>query len=565
MTMLVPFIQYISQPVVSVTRALAVVLAAVDHRPVSDGLSIGAAFSISAGLVGMACIYWACWIHARLSNFRLAVRQEKAGAEMAAQFREALLAKGSQPIVVLRNGAKEPQYFAEGQDLLAACRAGQDGPALAVAQENLVEMGTAFSLTARTLDDRTLTVHGMPIADRAVLFFQEDARIGPRFRAMLDALPLPVWLYGDDLALRWANSSFLRTFGACDAGAEGKTLEWLGPDQASAARSAGKPVQMRRNARIADERRSFHVSLLPAQGEIVGMAMDVTAAERTETRLNLELDSTTDMMDRLAVAIAVFDAERRLTGYNRAYTALWGFSEEWLDSRPLLDDILERLRDGRKLPEQRSFAEWKLEQAQMFAGLGGPTESLWHLPGGASLRVIAQPHLSGGIFITFEDISEKLRLEASVTLLSQVQRATLDTIEDGLAIFGMDGRLIQHNSHFAKMWQLSEEDLASQPHFAEIATLCATRIGRDGIWGIVSCGVNSAHPENLGEWSKARRADGMLMSLALSRLPNGATVVTFTDLTDLERFTAEQAHALQAGVHQASTQLMAQTAGYAYV
>lgn len=77
--------------------------------------------------------------------------------------------------------------------------------------------------------------------------------------------------------------------------------------------------------------------------------------------------------------------------------------------------------------------------------------------------------------------------------------------------------------------------------------------------------MNSAHPEHLGEWSKARRADGVLMSLALSRLPNGATVVTFTDLTDLERFTAEQAGVLQAAAHPSTTQLMTQTAAYAYV
>jgi len=52
--------------------------------------------------------------------------------------------------------------------------------------------------------------------------------------------------------------------------------------------------------------------------------------------------------------------------------------------------------------------------------------------------------------------------------------------------------------------------------------------------------TSSAIPESLGEWSKSRRADGKLISLALARLPNGATVVTFSDLTDFERFTAEQ-------------------------
>jgi hypothetical protein len=90
------------------------------------------------------------------------------------------------------------------------------------------------------------------------------------------------------------------------------------------------------------------------------------------------------------------------------------------------------------------------------------------------------------------------------------------------------------------MWKLSESELDGQPHFAEIASLCATRIGRDGIWGTVSAGVNSATPERFGEWGKATRADGRVISLALSRLPNGATVVTFTDLTDLEQFRSLQ-------------------------
>jgi hypothetical protein len=38
--------------------------------------------------------------------------------------------------------------------------------------------------------------------------------------------------------------------------------------------------------------------------------------------------------------------------------------------------------------------------------------------------------------------------------------------------------------------------------------------------------------------SKTRRADGRVISLSLSRLPNGTTVVAFTDITDLEKFNA---------------------------
>jgi PAS domain-containing protein len=543
MSMLVPFVQYVSQPVVAMTRSLAAALAAVDHRPPSDGNSTAAAFAISAGLIGLVCVYWACWMHARLGNFRIAMRQDQARAVAATLFRDALLNHGGQSIIVLRCGENEPQFFSEAQTLLHACRAGQDGPALAEALESLVEMGTSFELSARTPDNQVLDVRGLPVGGRAVLYFQEERKSASNFHEILDALPVPVWVQEKDMALKWANSAFLHTFGVESLeqiAANG--LEWAAP--CAAALTDGRPMEIRRDAVVAGERRTFALSLLPLQGTAVaGVALDITSSARSETRLGLERDAQTDMIERFSTAMAVFDPEQRLVRYNSAYARLWGLSETWLDTQPSQEEILDRLRDSRRLPEQRSFAEWKQDQSQQFDNLSGPSEKFWHLPGGKSLRVVAQPHLLGGIFVQFEDISEKLRLESAVTLLTQVQRATLDTIDDGMAIFGTDGRLVLHNSNFAKMWRLTEDELSLQPHFADIANLCTARIGRDGIWGIVSWGVNSANPESLSEWGKARRADGRLVSLALSRLPNGATVVTFSDLTDLERFGAEQNNA----------------------
>jgi PAS domain-containing protein len=247
------------------------------------------------------------------------------------------------------------------------------------------------------------------------------------------------------------------------------------------------------------------------------------------------------MGQRMPLAVAVFDSKQKLVSYNAAYAGLWEFSKAWLDACPSYGDILDRLRDQRKIPEQRNFASWKQAHLQSFASADRQEEEFWHMPNGKSVRIVTQPQLQGGTFALFEDITERLRLEASLNLLTQVQKATLDTLDEGMAIFSTDGRLVLHNTLFASMWQLSESELEGQPHFAEIANLCTARIGRDGIWGIVSAGVNSATPERFGEWGKARRADGRILSLALSRLPNGATVVTFTDMTDLEQFGAQPA------------------------
>ena len=138
----------------------------------------------------------------------------------------------------------------------------------------------------------------------------------------------------------------------------------------------------------------------------------------------------------------------------------------------------------------------------------------------------------------FEDITERLRLESTLGLLTQVQKATLDTLDEGIAIFGSDGRLVLHNTHFSALWTLTDEELSGEPHITRIATLCNARMGPDGIWAAVSASVNSMEQHRRGKWSKATRADGRVVSLCSSRLPNGATVVTFADLTDLERFEA---------------------------
>jgi PAS domain-containing protein len=242
------------------------------------------------------------------------------------------------------------------------------------------------------------------------------------------------------------------------------------------------------------------------------------------------------MIDHLPVAVASFDPARKLTRYNQAFARMWDLPENWLDTHPSQRDILNRLREKRLIPEQRNFAQWRKGQVEAAPATGEAIEETWHLPSGKSIRLVTQSHWDGGIFIACEDISERLKLESSLNLLTQVQKATLDTLDEGVAIFGTDGRLVLHNALFAKMWRLTESDLTGQPHLARIGQLCERRIGQDGIWSIVAAGVSAPAPERLAEWGKAKRADGRVISLALSRLPNGATMASFADLTDLEKF-----------------------------
>lgn len=301
--------------------------------------------------------------------------------------------------------------------------------------------------------------------------------------------------------------------------------------------SPDAPHAMQALDRLAKEGTVFSLSarvpggVLELSGAPVGKHAALYISERVAER-----SAEAQLIKHLPLAVATFDSRRKLTDYNEAYARLWDLPAAWLESRPSLGEILNRLREQRRIPEQRNFAQWRKSQIEA-APLGDQSiAQTWHLPSGQSIRLLTQAHWDGGIVVLCEDISEKLKLESAFNLLTQVQKATLDSLDEGVAIFGADGRLVLHNALFAKLWKLSESDLADQPHLASIAGSCARRIGQDGIWGIVAAGVSAATPERFAEWGKARRADGRIISVSLSRLPNGATMASFADLTDVEKF-----------------------------
>ncbi|HEY1875884.1 MAG TPA: hypothetical protein VGG66_00390, partial [Rhizomicrobium sp.] len=118
---LVPVIQTIASPLMPVMRNLVPALAQAAHRNPGHGDGTVAAFTISTTLIGSFCILWSCWMHVRLRNLRQAVATERAMAEMAQIFREALLGATVQGVVVLGAAEMEPRYFGEGRVLYESC------------------------------------------------------------------------------------------------------------------------------------------------------------------------------------------------------------------------------------------------------------------------------------------------------------------------------------------------------------------------------------------------------------------------------------------------------------
>jgi PAS domain-containing protein len=261
-----------------------------------------------------------------------------------------------------------------------------------------------------------------------------------------------------------------------------------------------------------------------------------------ETQLRQIVAAYAALVRKLPVAVAAFTADRKLWAFSSAYAKLWGLPETELAREPFEDELLDRLREAGRLPQQEDFAVWKRRQLRQAGGT-------WHLPGGRALRVTQEPAGQGKL-VLYEDVSRQLALETENSLHKQVQKATLDTLDEGVAIFGTDGRLLLGNSCFAAQWELTESALLRHPHYAEIAASSVARLGPDSIWDMVAQGVIAVEASSIPSPRTLQRADGHRFLVTLSRLPNGATMANFLDLGDLERFeamlTADQAAATAA-------------------
>jgi signal transduction histidine kinase len=515
------------------------------ETPVPDISLIATAVATGAVALALGAGLWAIAEQRAAGHLRRSLRISGTRARAAASARDALLAAGREALLVWGRDGTAPYSYGGGELLLDSCLAGSDATLLSQAIDALSDRGVAFSLTARDRNARAVSIRGRAVGGMAAVWLEPEVEAksnAPDFRAMLDALPIPVWLRDKTLSLIWGNRAFLAASGAPDvevATATQIALDKSERDLAGAARSEGQMLEAKRFAVVGGHRRALAFTHAPIESGIVGSAIDVTEISNAEARLQQHIDAHADTLDKLATAVAIFGRDQKLTFYNRAFARLWGFAETWLDTHPSDGEILDRLREARKLPEQRDYQVWKRQRLALYEQPGEYLpEELWHVPGGKTLRIVAQPHPFGGLSFLYEDVTEKLALESSYNTLIKVQSATLDTLQEAVAVFGPDGKLKLYNAAFARMWEIEPGELIGEPHISRIAEICLARFGDGHEWQRLVAGISSGS-ERRRDWGEMERNDKTILALSLAPLPDGATLVTFADVTD--RFRIESA------------------------
>ncbi len=457
----------------------------------------------------------------------------------AAQREQALIAQGA-TLYVWPLETPVPAVHGPEPGLLSRILDGSDAAPLALALARLREEGEPFTLEVRDDGGIAFRVLGRIVGREPTVVVwpvaEEPSRPVARrddLEAMIDALPVAAALRDWQGKLRLANAAYFSALGL-EGVSEIENAPPLIRDEPRLAIEAAENTTCLREKRYAivrGQRRAFNVTTSPAQGGALVTLIDATELDEALSRLQRHITAHDETLDRLKTAVVIFGPDRRVIYHNHAYAELWRLDERFLAEKPDEGEIFERLRAQRRLPEQRDFAKWKRDRAELYTQATEPVEETWHLPDSTTLRVVVQPHPFGGLLQMFEDVTGVMTLEANYNSLIHVQRSTLDNLAEGVALFGTDGRLKLCNPSFGNIWALADDTLSGEPHAERvIETLAALSGGAASLVALRNAATGAG--ERRVESGEIQRIDGKVIAWNTMPLPDGANLVSFLDVTD---------------------------------
>ena len=454
------------------------------------------------------------------------------------------------------------------------------------AVDALRETGEGFLLNLTTSNGHAIEAMGRAVGGQAIVRIRELTALRrdlaetnlrlkmlmeetAMLRGFADSSPFPIWAKGTKGGLSYANSAYVQaTEAGSEADAIDRHLELLDSSHrtemertlaSTSAYHARLPIVAR------GERRIYDVRAMNVAGGSVGVAIDASEADALSSALVRMAEAHRRTLDQLSSGVAVFDGQRRLAFYNESYRKLWDLESSFLDGNPDDSSVLDRLRAARKLPEQADFRAWKSKLHEAYRAIETAKET-WFLPDGRALSVVTTPNPEGGVTYLFDDVTESLNLARQFDRLNRVQRETLDSLAEGVAVFGSNGRAKLFNPAFIKMWKLAPEALREEPHIDTVEGWCKPLFDDAAGWRTIREAITSIERRTDAQL-KLERKDGSVLECMSLPLPDGATMLTFQDITDtenVERALRESNDALKAAdqmkidfVHHVSYELRA--------
>ncbi|HSF94254.1 MAG TPA: PAS-domain containing protein [Thermohalobaculum sp.] len=272
-----------------------------------------------------------------------------------------------------------------------------------------------------------------------------------------------------------------------------------------------------------------------SRGGCNGIAVDAATALVSERTLARFVHTMTETFAHLTVGMAIFDRNETLVMFNPAMAQMWQADPAWLARKPKLREIIDTLRANRRIPETPDFHAWRRRLTDLFQNTEtADYEELWHLADGSDIRVLARPHPHGSLAFVFDDVTERLRLEQQYRHSVDLRRATLDRLDEGLAVFGPDGLLQLVNTAFHEFWGTDAETVRPGLHARDVLPLIRGLTVETEVWVRLMTFITGEATRQ--SWNaRLTLGDGRILGGRFVPLPDGSTMAVFGDVTDSER------------------------------
>lgn len=278
-------------------------------------------------------------------------------------------------------------------------------------------------------------------------------------RNMTQHNPQLIWQEDSDGRLLWANQSYLKF---CDAVHRPQQ-----PDDAAAwpntplfpdlhGNLSARENNLRRLSVTLPEKRAeqwFDITSVKQGTGFLHFATDANAIVRADHERRQFVQTLSKTFADLSIGLAIFNKRRELTMFNPALLDMTNLPVEFLSRRPLLDSVLDRLRETRMMPEPKNYANWREHfTALETAAKNGRYTETWNLPEGQTYRVTGRPHPDGAFAFLFEDISAEISLTRRFRTDIETGQAVLDTLPDAIAVFSSAGTMVMSNAAYKSLW-----------------------------------------------------------------------------------------------------------------
>lgn len=358
--------------------------------------------------------------------------------------------------------------------------------------------------------------------------------------SIVDTIPTPLWIRKNSSNIAYCNKAYenvIKQKIIYSNGNDEVEIKELDSNMKQLSRIAinnNKPFSMDKHIIVDGKRHFFQINEVKNEFDenVIGYAEDATHIEQLQQELDRHVSAHSDLLEISSSACAIYGADMRLRFYNNAFAKLWHLDESWLNSNPYYSEILEKLRQQRKLPEQADFKDFRDKQISLFQELMSPQNEFFHLPNGTVLRVIAIPHALGGLLFSYEDMTDKLDLERSYNTLIAVQKETLDNLREGIAVFGRDGILKLYNPMYTNMWPNTIPLLDSSPHHSDLVEHSKHLFDYGDDWQGFKADWLAQPTTTKPIHKRAVRTDGKIIDKMTVGLPDGAFLVSFHDITN---------------------------------